>query len=129
MRKPFSVLALCLVLIEIGLAEASAQSCDSKESCYNKLITLAECTVSISSENMLVRTLPNARAQAVGILSNGDGVFVNDQQGLWVYVQGYETDDKGRKNTTDAGWIPRSSVNSCRNVSPYKVEGLGLKKF
>jgi uncharacterized protein YgiM (DUF1202 family) len=106
MRKLFTVLALCLLLIEIGFTAASAQSCNSKESCHDKLITLAECTVSISSENMLVRKLPSASAQAVGILSKGDKVYVNDRQGLWVFVQGYETDDKGRQATTgNAGWV------------------------
>jgi hypothetical protein len=120
MKTHLSVLALYLVFIEMGLTAASAQSCNSKESCRDKLITLATCTVSISSENMHVRTLPNARAQAVGILSNGDKVYVNDQQELRVFVEGFETDDKGRQTMTgNAGWILRSSVNNCRNVSPY----------
>ena len=113
------ILAICLVLILISFSErafaAPGRSYNSRESCINKITTVAECFVSVPSEEFtLLRSLPNANGKAIGSVSKGAEVFINDQQDHWVFVQSKETFE-GKTYQTDGGWILRSALTNCRD--------------
>jgi hypothetical protein len=104
--------ALLLILPICSANAAGGRSCFGT-SCRDKIIDVAECIVSNTS-NLRLRSLPSVNSQAVGDVSDGATAYVADQKGAWVFVQTEETFE-GKTERTDGGWLPRSALTHCRD--------------